>query len=207
MDGRNLEAVQTAWIRLRDRLDPALNQLNWVAFVEIASGRIPTLDEAAKRIGMGPDQARRVADEAVRRGLLTLDGGRITGSRGLSAVPTSYQVRMGDHDLFTWCALDAVGIPASLGKDARIKATLLDGTAPVVVEIQEGRVKSSHPSDLRIALPSPTLDRSVRETLCPRIGFHSADNVPGHDDISVLTLDEAAELGRKLWKRPGNPTA
>lgn len=202
MTGTSVEDVNNAWVRLRDALEPDMNRLNWAAFLELSEGHNPTVAQLARRTGLGQEKGQRAAQEALRRGLLTMDGSRITGSRGLSTAPTRYGVRLGGRALFTWCALDAVGIPAALRADAHVEATLLDGTAPVVVDIRRGEIASSTPEDLRIGLPSPTLDRSVRETLCPRIGFHLATQAPQHPDISILTLEQAAELGRRIWSPP-----
>lgn len=202
MNGTGVEKVNAAWVELRDGLEPSVNRLNWVAFRALADGRTPTVAELAQRLGLPPGEAERIVGEAARRGLLTLDHDRIVGSRGLTTLPTRYRLLLNGRKMYVWCALDAVGIPAALGSDARIEATLMDGTAPVVVEVHSGTLTNYSPPDVRIGLPAPTLDRSVRDTSCPRIGFHLAGKAPRHREISILTLEEAAELGRKIWSAP-----
>lgn len=202
MNGTSVEKVNSAWVRLRDTLEPNVNRLNWMAFRELAEGRTPTVADIAQRLGLPMREAERAVQEATRRGLLTLDGERITGSRGLTTEATRYRLLLGGRRMYVWCALDAVGIPAALGWDTVIEATLMDGTGLVVVELRSGNLATYSPTDLRIGLPSPTLEGSVRDTLCPRIGFHLAAKAPRHPEISILTLEEAAELGRTIWSAP-----
>ncbi|PKM77390.1 MAG: hypothetical protein CVU90_07130 [Firmicutes bacterium HGW-Firmicutes-15] len=34
--------------------------------------------------------------------------------------PTEHELCINEHDLFTWCAIDAIGIPSALRVDAKI---------------------------------------------------------------------------------------
>jgi alkylmercury lyase len=56
-----------------------------------------------------------------RAGLVEQDPtGAITGAHGLTLAPTRHHLVLAGVDLHTWCALDAIGIPAAVDTDAEI---------------------------------------------------------------------------------------
>lgn len=194
---QHVEQIMQAWEDFRARIPADSTRLRWFAFDRLVTGRRATLDEAAKELGISPNQVRAAADTMARWGLMTVDAaGIITGSMGLTVEPTEYDFVINGRALHTWCALDAVGIAAGRVAEATIRVA---DTAHV--EIVAGRVVKANPPDLRISLPHPQLDRSIRQTLCPTICFHAGPG-PEHPGVAWITLDEAGELGRRLWARP-----
>lgn len=139
----------------------------------------------------------------MRRGLLTVDeSGLVTGSLGLTVEPTEYRVRLGQRSLYAWCALDAVGIPAALRADA-----IVEWKGGLRVEIKSGRIASARPRNVAISLPDPRLDVSIRKEICPTITFRIDEKEPDHPGVAFLTLDEAADLGRKTWAPAEAPSS
>ena len=60
----------------------------------------------------------------VHAGRLELDDqGIVVGVHGLAARPTAHRVEHAGGVMHTWCALDAIGIPAALGLDAAVVTT------------------------------------------------------------------------------------
>ncbi len=192
----NVEQILQAWRDLRARIPPDATRLRWFAFDQLAAGRTPTLEEAARHLTMSREQVEAAAQTMVRWGLMTIDEpGIITGSMGLTVEPTEYEFQLNGRALHTWCALDAVGIAAGLQADAAIHVK-----AKADVQMRAGRIVAAQPSDLRISLPHPQLDRAIRQTVCPTICFRRGPG-PLHDGVAYLTLDEATALGRQLWSR------
>jgi len=65
-----------------------------------------------------------LVDALQPRGLVVLaPDGRITGMHGLSTTPTSHRITHDGRTIHTWCAFDAIGIPAALGLDAHTETT------------------------------------------------------------------------------------
>lgn len=65
-----------------------------------------------------------VPAELAREDFLTLDeAGSIQAAYPFSAVPTRHRVRVGDVEVWSMCAIDALGIPAMLGRDGVISST------------------------------------------------------------------------------------
>jgi alkylmercury lyase len=125
--------------------------------------------EAIDRVSLGvatgftPEKVDALLDELTERGLVVIepDSGRVVGSWGLSVVPTDHRLRIRGRELYTWCALDAVGIPAGLGEDASIVSHCHLCGALVNIEMVAGQVAQAVPPDVRLWVMADVVGRSV----------------------------------------------
>lgn len=190
--------IENAWDQLRDSIEPGAHELGCYAFEQIAEGRSVTIESAGRGLNRPAEEARKQATFLVRRGLLTVDdSGSIIGALGLTTEPTQYRLLLNGRALFTWCALDAVGIPAALGADAIVQTTI-EGR-PFEVRLQRGRLAAASRRDVRISLPDPQMDVSIRQSVCPEIRFHLESHAPQHPGVALLSLDEAMDSARRIW--------
>ncbi|WP_455362438.1 organomercurial lyase [Streptomyces sp. SYSU K21746] len=85
--------------------------------------------------------AEEVLAELDREDFLTVDGsGRIRAAYPFSAVPTAHRVRItGGAGVWSMCAIDALGIPAMLGKDVVISSADPVTGEPVTVTAENGQ--------------------------------------------------------------------
>src|SRR5258708_2612146 len=75
----------------------------------------------------------------VRAGRLELDDrGRALGVHGLVMRPTAHRIEHAGGVVHTWCALDAIGIPAALSIEATATTTCATCTAELTVELRNG---------------------------------------------------------------------
>ena len=95
---------------------------------------------------------RDLKPEQIKRGMVVVepDRGRVVGSWGLSLAPTDHRLRIRKRRLYTWCALDAVGIPAGLGENASIASHCYRCGAPVNVEMAAGQVIHAEPANTQV---------------------------------------------------------
>src|SRR5205823_2343561 len=86
--------------------------LRRASFRAVLGGAARALDDLAREAGASAEEAAELA----RRDLVLLDGaGRVVGAAGLSLEPIrQHRLRMRGRAFWTWCAIDAVGIPAAL---------------------------------------------------------------------------------------------
>jgi alkylmercury lyase len=70
------------------------------------------------------------------------EAGRVMGSAGLTIADAPHGLELGGHDYRTWCAFDAIGIPAALGADARIETA-----CPVCDKHISIKLAAGHPSE------------------------------------------------------------
>src|SRR5581483_5403579 len=95
-----------------DGLDPPARELAVAGFAALWHGRAVSPEALLPgRAG----EAGRVLAELVGQGRAEVDGaGRVVGVHGLTLRPTRHRFVHRGRPHFTWCAFDAVGIPAAL---------------------------------------------------------------------------------------------
>jgi hypothetical protein len=178
--------------------------LRRASFRTVLGGEARPLDDLAREAGASAEEAAELA----RRDLVVLDGaGRVVGAAGLSLEPIrQHRLRVRSRGFWTWCAIDAVGIPSALGEDAEVETTCHHCAVPVRVRFRGGRVaEASHP-DARLWNAEHVPGRSMARGTC---GFMNLFCSSAHLDAwraanpdvrgVALDLDGAAVLGRRWW--------
>jgi hypothetical protein len=134
-----------------------------VAFDAILGGESIGHAGLVAATGFTQDLVSTLLTGLITRGLVVIepDGGRIVGSWGLSLVPTDHRLRIRERELFTWCAMDAVGIPAGLREDASISSACHQCGSAVFVEMAAGEVTRAEPAHVQLWLTSCQAGRSV----------------------------------------------
>ncbi len=121
----------------RDRL-PAERALTQAAFRALLTGQTPTVGELAPIGAFSADTLLATLETMVDQGLATVDGDQITGIGGLSLVPAPHALQWNGRPYWTWCALDAVGIPAALGKSATVSSRIVPKGDAVTLRFEDG---------------------------------------------------------------------
>lgn len=176
------------------------------AFRSIRRGRALDASELAESTGLHIRIVEDAVDSLARRGQAVVDGaGRVVGSAGLSLVPARDRLKLEEAEFDTWCAIDAIGIPAALGVDAIASTKCPACSQSIEVNLRKGRPPDD--GKLRAWLPSEDCCTSVVDEICPDMNLfcnehhleewrHRAGDPLG----AVLTLNETGELGRQWWR-------
>jgi hypothetical protein len=183
---------------------PASRALPDAGFRTVLAGRAVPLAGLVSAVG-APAAA---GEELVARGLLVIDdAGRVVGAHGLSLVPArQHRLTVRGRTFWTWCAIDAVGIAAALGKDALVETTCHDCGTPVRVRFEGGViVEVSHP-DARLWCARHVPGRSMAGGTC---GLMNLFCTPEHLAVwqsanpeepgDAIDLARTIELGREWW--------
>ncbi len=154
------------------------------AWAERAGVDVGTLDELLE----GEDLAGRVRLDAE---------GRLLGIAGLSVTPTRHEITIGGVTLWTWCALDAVGIFGALEADGTAVSTSpLDDTSITV------RFASGVPDSDAVLFVTEGYDGgAVVDSWCPTVNFF-----PTRDD-AVAWATQAGHTGDVVAVRDIAPQA
>ena len=152
----------------------------------------------------GSDTAAiEAADHLRARGRIELStGGQVIAIHGLTRRPTRHRIEHDGGLVNTWCALDAIGIPAAMAIDARALTQCPTCGRELSVTLERG-----------VPQQLPALVLWYPEDRCGHLvdDFCSAANLfcsVGHleqwlDDHPtagrVMTIDEVVELGRESW--------
>lgn len=144
------------------RLTTEEKAIRLAAFYSILNGKAASADELALQSGVSAGQAQRCIKDLVDQGMIVIDKrAAVVGSHGLSLIPTDHRLSINGQNLFTWCAADAVGIPAGLGVDAKVISKCFQCNAPVEIDIAGGEIIYSSQQDARIWVIEADLNRSI----------------------------------------------
>jgi alkylmercury lyase len=144
-----------------------------------------------------------VIDAQLRAGRVEVDdAGVVLGVHGLTARATRHRIERGNSIVQTWCALDAIGIPAALAIDATAATSCPTCGTELKVVLRGGEPVDTADA-LRLWLPEGLCEHLV-EDFCNHANLYcSADhltaNAPNKAPGRVLTVAEAVAIGRHTW--------
>lgn len=174
------------------------------AFQAILAGDVPPISDLASTNAISSNDL----DGLIGRSLMLDAAGRVVGAAGLSLVPArQHRLSQRGRQFWTWCAFDAIGIPAGLGEDAIAETTCQQCGTAVKVEFREGRlVRTSH-DDARIWDAQRMEGKGTAgPPHCALMNLfcaaeHLADWRAAHpgEQGKIRTLAEVSELGRTEW--------
>ncbi|MBO0770126.1 MAG: hypothetical protein J2P35_01560 [Actinobacteria bacterium] len=134
------------------------------------------------------------------------DSGRILGAYPFSAVPRGHQVAIaGGPAVQAYCALDALGIPAMVGRDADIISRDPHSGAGISVRVRGGRATWT-PGGAVVTFPAGAFallvtggnEEPAAQACCPTVSFHaSAAGADAYQRAHGLTL-ELLTIGQAL---------
>lgn len=128
-----------SWLRRLESQDPVEARLLGAGFRALLAGRSVAAPELAAGSGLPAAEVRERLAGLAAQGLVELDDrGTIVGCKGLSLRPTSHRLQLGGRDFYTWCAVDAIGIPAALEADARIESRCAGCGRPLGIDVAGG---------------------------------------------------------------------
>jgi hypothetical protein len=203
-DGRDPAAVSSGLPAAFAELytEAEAGPLRRAAFDAIRRHHRLTAAELAELTGLNSAVVAGLLERLGQAGLARQDDQqRVVGIAGLSLEPTAHRLRLDGTGLFTWCAIDAVGIPAALRVDAQIKTRCWHCGIGIELELVGG-----HPpaSDQRVWLPQSECT-SVFDQFCTQANMfcdseHLGAWQAAADAIGrALDLAGAAGLGRDSW--------
>ena len=112
------------------------------AFRAILDGTPAKVAELPAAMGLPPSVVEAAVGRLVERGILVVEPktGQITGARGISLTETAHRLTLDGRERYAFCAVDAVGIQAALGGNARVESHCYHCRKPIAVEFRTGTV-------------------------------------------------------------------
>lgn len=131
-------------------------------FRALLAGEPAAVASLPSSLGVAREDVEAAVAGLVARGAMLIEGGAVVVASGLSQPPTPHRVVLDGVARHVCCAVDAVGIPAALGRPARVESHCKLCRAPVAVAISGGRVEAE-PASVVIWAADLDPTRSVRE--------------------------------------------
>lgn len=162
-----------------------------------ATGQSPTLEQIQERFSLrtlSEADAMVAALERVGSIHRNAGDGAITHAYPFSNEPTAHRVRLaGGPEVYAMCAIDALGMPFMLRKDADIVSACPECDMEVRVEVRGGHVTAHRPSDVAIWLGEMSEGCVAATDLCPDLNFFCSPTC-----IDAWTIAHPAKHGERL---------
>ena len=155
------QQMMQAWRQRHRHLSDTQDQLRREAFRLIRTGTVATDSLLSERAGLPVKMVREEIMELDQQGLIVRNRDGVAGVYGLSLVATPYHLSLDRHSLFTWCALDAVGIAAGLMADAGVRAQCFYCQQELSIDFCAGQVSDVSTAHLSIWLTPPGQGKSA----------------------------------------------
>ncbi|MCH8047982.1 MAG: alkylmercury lyase [Planctomycetes bacterium] len=165
-------------------------------------------EQTATRLRVHPDGAALLVDRTCE---FDTDG-NIVGILGLSQRPHPHHFQVNGRKLSTWCAWDALFLPALLGQTAEVESTCPATKASIHARITPDKVENIQPSAAVVSMVLPnqigkTRDSAeIRNTFCCHVHFFVSQEsaaewiaVKNHD-MKLLSVEDGFELGRLAFE-------
>jgi alkylmercury lyase len=194
----NVNAVKEVWESWEKNISQVEQQISRVGFRLLLEGESVPASRLAEVLGWDEKKVINELERMAGQGRCTLDAsGVLTGMKGLSVVKSTqapHQLQMIGKTFYTWCALDAVGIPAALGVEAFVKSRTIDSGADIGLHYRNNHWE---PENVWINFIDPAQGTRLAGGTCSKINFYGSvdSNVPG----VLMPLNEAASLGKLVW--------
>ena len=179
----------------------AVRRLAIAGFHALWSGRSVTLDELA---GEDVTALTEAADHLRYRGRVEVaDNGQLVAIHGLCRRPTPHWIEHHDGVVNTWCALDAIGIPAALRIGARARTQCPTCQTSLAVHLSDGEPQQPLPEAI-LWYPEVICGHLVEDFCSGANLFCTIDHLEEWAGTSeragrTMTIDEVAEVGREGW--------
>jgi hypothetical protein len=175
------------------------------------TGHSPTLADIQHEFALASlGEADLLIAELERHGSVHRTPGdrAITYAYPFSNEPTAHRVQLASGpEVYAMCAIDALGMPFMLRRDAEIHSSCIYCSKEVQIQIQAGQLRGHRPRRLVVWLPTVKEKCVAAIDLCPSLNFfcstahlklwHMAH--PEHHG-QLLTLAQALEKGRSIFE-------
>lgn len=212
----NVRAAEAVWKLTSDGsvLDygPDLSRLLVRVMRALARGR-PVAAREADRIraalGITRDEAERFLSGVAERNA----DGDVVGILGLTLTETRHRFAVNGARMSTWCAEDTLFLPAILNETATVESTSPVSSQTIRLTVSPDGVEEVSPASAVVSLVVVEPDRAdmssveaIWTTFCHHIHYFASTEeaeqwAGGRDDIEIVPVQEAFELGRRVSSR------
>ena len=175
------------------------------------TGHSPTLEDIQRQFALfSIKEADSLVAELERRGSVHRNPGdrELTHVYPFSNEPTPHKVQVVDGpQVYAMCAVDALGIPFMLKKDAEIRSACVQCGGEILIQVKSEQITQQSPEGIVVWFPTVKEKCVAATDLCPEVNFFcSPDHLkqwttehPGQSG-ELLTLVQALEEGRRTFE-------
>ncbi len=126
----------------------------------------------------------------------------------LTLTPTRHRFRVKNYDLYAWCALDTLFLPALINQTAEITSTCPQTAAVIHLTVSPDGIEVVSPPEAALSIVfTPGCTSGINGSFCGQIHFFVSREaalqwVDGRTDFAVLSVGDAFELARQVYIEP-----
>jgi alkylmercury lyase len=189
-------------LRVFPPLDDAGRTIALATYRELARGAPAAPQDVARRASVPAKEA--AAALRAWPGVFFDDGGRIVGFWGLAIRSMPHRLRVGNRELYAWCAWDALFLPRVLGEDVRVESACRETGEAVRLTVGPAALKEARPPEAVLSFLTPdasAVQGDVVTGFCHHVHFFRSTDaaqqwLSGRPGMFRLSLAEGFELGR-----------
>lgn len=215
-----VEEVISAWTGQYGELTPELEEMLELemkltaSFLRILSAGQPvSVVQLAKQVDLPTEQIKTVFERFATRGGEFDDEGNLVGA-ALTLNPTRHRFRVKDNNLYAWCALDTIFLPALIGETAVVESTDPVSGETIRLTITPDGVADYSPYSAVLSITIPGVSCRTEESCGPDTGPQSeacsqmhfftsretaATWLKERPGIAIFTVEEAWQLAQANW--------
>jgi alkylmercury lyase len=202
-DGVSIQAMAAAISSAMPVMDATEQQIAIEIYRQLAEGRPVTTEAIAQAVGIPAGRVEAALNSWP--GVFRDGEGRVAGFWGLAIakLEPEYSLQIDGKTSFAWCALDTLFIPPLMDKTVGVHATDPETGEQVSLVVDRDGVRELTPPGavVSMVIPDGPFGYDVIESFCHQVLFFASEVsgrswVAKHEGTTLLTVDEAFELGR-----------
>lgn len=150
-------------------------------------------------------RVEQVAAALARIPSIEYEADKITAA-GLSIREAPHVLEVDGRRLYTWCALDALFVPALLSKTCRVSSSCPGTGRPIRLTVTPEALVDQDPQGVAVSLAMGDCSGELRQSFCDRVRFFVSPAVARHSMGAnwgglVMSIEDAFLLGQELVRR------
>ena len=185
--------------------DPVVGAVRRHAFTTLLDDQPMTAVQLADALGLSRADVERALATLQTGGALEVDDrGRVIGVHGLTRRRTRHTIITSRRTWYTWCALDAIGIPAALSLDATVHTVCPTCNTEITIGVHRGAMVTPTGKP-RLWLPRGICGHvmddfcATANLFCNTEHLEQWQRYAGEPAGQPLSLDETARHGERVW--------
>lgn len=171
----------------------------------LAEGRPVSAERLAADLGLPVEQVAAIIGQLGSAGVEVDSEGRLLGVV-LTLNPTPHRFRVKGNDLYAWCALDTLFLPAYLEETAQVESACPVTGETIHLTITPTGVASYSPDSAVVSLVDPSrvscATRGPQSATCSQMHFfHSREAAEtwraDHPGVVIATVEEAYRVAQR----------
>jgi alkylmercury lyase len=126
----------------------------------------------------------------------------------LTLTPTRHRFQVNNRDLYAWCALDTLFLPALINQTAEITSTCPQTGTTIHLTVSPDGIEAVSPPETALSIVFTSgCTSGINGSFCGQIHYFASREaavqwVDGRTDFAVVSVGEGFELARQVYIEP-----